>query len=360
MNKLDKQLKHTVIWLAMSGLTILIFFIGSRDTSIIDRFYHDGMFQFIRVINDYTIGLLPFPAVYLLFIGLLYFLWSRLIMPMVKRKANWKIMLLGLLRFLSISVVLFYLLWGLNYAQSPVEERIGMEMKGMTDQDLRTEFDLATNELSEIANQILDKNWTVDALKEKRFNEKEARDLIESVFDALGYQTLGKVRGRLLYPKGTLLVWNTAGIYIPFVGEGHVDGGMLAIQHPYVMTHEMSHGYGITDEGSCNFLAYLACRSSTNVFIRFSGVLGYWRYVASEFRRSHPDEYREKLDSLPPLVIESLVAIRDNNDSYPEWMPQVRYKVYDSYLKAQGIEEGMRNYSRVVQLVHAWRKTTGD
>jgi len=30
--------------------------------------------------------------------------------------------------------------------------------------------------------------------------------------------------------------------------------------------------------------------------------------------------------------------------------------VYDQYLKAQGISEGMENYGKVIPLVLAWRK----
>ena len=55
-------------------------------------------------------------------------------------------------------------------------------------------------------------------------------------------------------------------------------------------------------------------------------------------------------------MIADLEAINANNAAYPDIMPRFRDAAYDSYLKAQGIAEGMQNYGKVVLLVEAWRK----
>jgi hypothetical protein len=150
--------------------------------------------------------------------------------------------------------------------------------------------------------------------------------------------------------------WNTAGIYVPFSGEGHVDAGMLPVQIPFTLAHEMAHGYGVTDEGDCNFIAYLACRSSDDLQIRFAGVLSYWRYVASEYRFVFPDEYKTAFEELPDLVKQILLEIRANDARYPDLLPRFRNTVYDTYLKSQGVHDGLHSYSRVVQLVWAFEQ----
>ena len=43
------------------------------------------------------------------------------------------------------------------------------------------------------------------------------------------------------------------------------------------------------------------------------------------------------------------------NSKFTELAPKLRYQVYDSYLKAQGIAAGMLSYEEVLMLVHAWR-----
>jgi hypothetical protein len=52
-------------------------------------------------------------------------------------------------------------------------------------------------------------------------------------------------------------------------------------------------------------------------------------------------------------------AIRKQNSQYKELAPRLRYQVYDSYLKAQGIKAGMLNYDAVLMLVQAWRAARG-
>lgn len=349
-----KLIKSTSIWVMTCLGMIALLQLGGRFPGLIDRIYHRGIFQMIRWVFDYTVGLLPFPTVYLFFISLLILVF-RFLKRVKRGSSSLKTELLRLIRFVSIMIFSFYLLWGLNYKQTPVEKQVQLDILPMTDDDIADEFYQTNQELNAIIRQLESQNWGIDSLMSMRFREKEARKAIKNVLTQFGYPTPGKVRGRLLMPTGTLLIWNTAGIYIPFVGEGHIDRGLLPFQYPFVMTHEMAHAYGITDEGSCNFLAYLACREDPNLYIQFGGIFGYWRYVASEYRRSFPEKYKEKFTNFHPLLTECLNAVQENNQKYPEIMPKMRYHAYDQYLKAQGIEEGMRNYSRVVKLVYAWR-----
>ncbi|NBC09743.1 MAG: DUF3810 family protein, partial [Bacteroidetes bacterium] len=87
------------------------------------------------------------------------------------------------------------------------------------------------------------------------------------------------------------------------------------------------------------------------------GHLDHWRTLAIQYRRYAPEKYREYRESLPLGVQADLDAINQTLLRYPDIMPEFRYRAYDAYLKAQGIEEGMKNYSRVVMLVSAWRES---
>ena len=147
--------------------------------------------------------------------------------------------------------------------------------------------------------------------------------------------------------------FSTAGIYIPYSGEGHVDAGMLPVQIPFTMAHELGHGYGVTDEGECNFLAYIVCTTADDPMVRFSGLLAYWRYVAAEYRRFAPEAYKEQYNALPDLVRTTLQSIYENNRKYPDIMPQTRNLVYDTYLRSNGVDGGLVSYNRIVRWVAA-------
>ena len=141
-----------------------------------------------------------------------------------------------------------------------------------------------------------------------------------------------------------------------WTGEGHIDAGLYPLNWPFVMAHEMSHGYGIANEGVCNFLAFQVCSTDPDPYIRYSGTLYYWRYAAFEMMRFCPSELEARIDALPEGIRLDLKAIRDNYDRYPDLIPQWKDLVYDSFLKSQGLKAGVLSYDEVLVLTHAWRK----
>jgi hypothetical protein len=254
-------------------------------------------------------------------------------------------------------IFLFLTLWGYNYGRVPLEKNMKMEPHPLSMEELKIELEKSTKEVS-IARAAIP-NISDEAISDPSFLsdiENEIRRDVEVLLKKLDYPTPSQVRGRILKPKGILLRFSTAGVYFPWTGECNVDGGLHPIQIPFTLAHEFAHGYGFTDEGTCNFLAYLACSQSDNPYFQYSGRLGYWRYVASSYRRYFRKEYKTFFDELPKGLVADLYAIEENQDRYPDILPEFRDVVYDSYLKSQGIKEGMKSYSRVVMLVNAWRK----
>lgn len=356
MRKIDRRW----IWIALAAILVLFRIVLGNFPFLIEQYYSRGIFQLVRYVNDYTISLLPFPLLYLLIAGgLFYFI--RKILRIRKSRIGWKQRLIQFLfstaAFLSAVVSLFLLLWGFNYARLPLEKQIGIDPMPLDSTELKTELDALTEELRLVLDQLPNQSSaSLESIIVEGDIENKMRQEVIQTFNSLDYPTGGRVRARLLKPKGVLLRINTAGFYFPFVGECHVDNGLHPLQIPFVMAHEMAHGYGITDEGSCNFIGYLTCSTSKDPLIRYSGILAYWRYLASDYRAYYPEEYAQFFKTLPAQVVDDLIAIRDNSDKYPDIFPKFRTIAYNTYLKTQGIAEGMKNYDRVVMLATAWRK----
>lgn len=185
--------------------------------------------------------------------------------------------------------------------------------------------------------------------------EPKIRACLTAVLADFHYPTPGRVRGREL-PAGALLSFNTAGVYLPWVGEGHIDGGLHPLQKPFTLAHELAHGYGFTDEGTCNFLAYLACLRCSDPYVRYSGELTYWRYVFSALRQQSRSAYLLTRAKIPSGMHNDLAAIKDAMARYPDRLKGLQASAYDGYLKSQGIQTGMGSYDYIVQLTIAWRK----
>ena len=356
---INKKERNRFVWILLGVLTVFLLRFASRHPQAVENVYGHFLYPGIRTVFRYTFGLLPFPAIAVVVLLALLHLYRTSIRPAFRREVTWRSFLTGLLATAGGLIFLFYALWGFNYARTGVVARMALDAPPLDSVMLSREFEIATAELDRHA---FIHESTIRSLMQQKDNSRE-NDLalgVSHLITPLGYPDVPRPRGRLLGPKGVLLRFSTAGIYIPYSGEGHVDAGMLPVQIPFTMSHEIAHGYGVTDEGECNFVAYLACSASEDVFTRFSGLLSYWRYVASEYRRNFPDSYKTRFEELHPLIRETLIAIHENNSKYPDIMPRVRNAVYDTYLRSNGVEDGLISYSRMVRMVSAYRRSASQ
>lgn len=353
--------RRKIVWIALGLLALLLS--SLLPAGFVEKYYSRGLFLGVRQLFTALNSWLPIASVYLLFFGLLAWLIYRSI-HFFKRKNKWGErlgqLLTSLLAFAGGVVFFFQFLWGFNYNRESLESGLGIETKPLSIDELRAELDAATLDVHN-SRKLL--STPEDSLTPTRLAPADLENLVRreltSLLNRRGYPTPGKVRARRLWPKGLLLRISTAGVYIPFTGEGNVDAGLHFLQLPFVMAHEMSHAYGFGDEGTCNFLVYLSCVQSGDLFLNYVGYLYYWRYVAGEYRSAQPDAYKEFWQNLPDGLKADLQAIREEMDKYPDIFPDFRDATYNAYLRAQGIQEGMKNYDRVVMLVQAWRRKKG-
>ncbi|MFK7935443.1 MAG: DUF3810 domain-containing protein [Saprospiraceae bacterium] len=354
--------KSTWFWLLSGIVAVGLRLIASPE--MIERLYSRGIFIGIRNVIDYTIGWLPIPLIYIFVIGLVAILVIR-IRRFFKLDMKWQrrlgSALLGILTFISGGIFLFLILWGYNYGRLPLEQQLNLKPQPLTIEELRTELETTATELIQLRAAI--PAVTDSALTSDYFPadlEHQLRASLTNWLQQNGYPTPGRVRGRTLFPKGIFLRFSSSGLYFPFTGEGNVDAGLLHLQRPFVMAHELSHGYGFGDEGLCNFLGYMACMNAADPVIQYCGKLGYYRYVASDYLRYHPEAYQEFRAQLPLGIPNDLNAINTNLNDYPDIMPRLRYAAYDTYLKTQGITEGMKNYNRIVMLKRAYEESNAS
>ncbi|MCB9290395.1 MAG: DUF3810 domain-containing protein [Lewinellaceae bacterium] len=352
--------KTKLAWILMGAATLVLRAVLSGHPEIVESYYSRGVFPILRWLIDYLFAWFPVPLIYPFLIGLIYFLvrkvagWWRRGYPSLWKKGLDG--LLGTAAFLGGGIFFFLVLWGFNYGRQPIEEQMGLELEPLSFSELKEEFNHEAEVIKRLRNQIpgaTREPISKDMLPENL--ENKLRSELENWLSQHGFSTVGRVRGLYVYPKGVFLRFSSSGLYFPFTGEGHVDAGLHPLQKPYVMAHELAHGYGFGDEGTCNFLGYLACIQSEDPLIAYVGHLNYWRTLAADYLQYEPEKYREFRESLPLGIQSDLDAINEVLKRYPDIMPRFRYYAYDAYLKSQGIHEGMKNYDRVIMLARAWR-----
>lgn len=351
--------KYPGIFLGL--IAYLISMLVSVFQGLVDDIYYRGIFQGLRVLYDYTLGFLPFPMVYLLFFALVVFIVQHFRKIQIEWDSN-KItasLWMGTLHLISMFGMVgfaFYMLWGYNYQRTPIDQELGLNFNSeIEDQELLDEVAIITKHMLNARKAIKKDQLSIGLEDLPRNLEREVRENLSLVLNEMGYPTHGRPRVRVLAPRGILLRISTAGVYIPFVCEGHIDAGLHPIQRPYTMAHEMTHAYGFTDEGVCNFIAFLACNKSENPLLKYSALRVYWQYLLNQIYKAYPEEYANTRKLLPISIKKDFKEVREYMDRYPDIMPVVRDKIYDSYLKSHGVKSGISSYSQIVRMMMAWK-----
>ncbi len=318
--------------------------------------YSRTLYPWLHRLVSSVFGFLPVPGLYVLLV--LFVVETVLNVRRIWRKpGRWLRLALSGANVVIWMVVLFQLLWGLNYRRVPVAQQLGLEAVAPDTSRLR----LLAREAVDSLNALSQRVFRID---ERAIPSGQEAFAIPSglcqALEAAGYPCMLSARVRKLKPEGVLLRIGTAGFYLPYSGEGHLDSGLHPLQQPFVMAHELAHAQGFGDEGVCNFWAWLTTTRSADPFIAYSGWLSWWAYLSAELRHFAPELLDEAKAGLQPQVLADMAAIDERMDLFPDLFPSLRNWIYHHYLLAQGVAEGLDSYGQMVGLVVAWRQKNGS
>ncbi len=350
------QRRHAGIWFGL--ITLLLVLVAPAFPATVESLYSRGLYPILRKPLEGLSWLVPLPMTYVLATGLLVGIVWRVRKRLLRRppKTSRRFVHLFHRIFTVFSVIfgLFYWLWGFNYFRQPITTSLDLSPQAPAIETLVTTARKAALEAGQWRAQIPDVG--PDTLTAQHL-PAALTDSLQASYDRLlpkYHFSTAYVRPRLIRPGGWLLRFNVAGIYNPFVGEGNVSAALTAPQIPFTMAHEMAHGMGFGDEGTCNFWGLLATSQSQDPVVRYSSAFMRYRYFANELARRAPDELPCIVDSLDPGFRMDLIATRNNGRRYDGRLRKVGSQVNDTYLRAQGVEGGVDSYNRVVILWLAW------
>lgn len=146
-----------------------------------------------------------------------------------------------------------------------------------------------------------------------------------------------------------------SGIYLPFTIEANYNGDMVPYNIPFTMCHELSHLRGFMQEEEANFIAYLACEQSDRSDFQYSASLMAWIYASNQLYKNDPDEYELMRAGLSKQARADLKANAMFWDTYEGTVSEIADKVNDTYLKANGQQDGVNSYDRMVDLLVAYK-----
>ena len=149
------------------------------------------------------------------------------------------------------------------------------------------------------------------------------------------------------------------GYYFPFSMEANYNNVMYIANFPATMCHELAHLRGYIYEDEANFISFLACIQSEDPFFQYCGYLSVLYYLDNDLYAAVSDEkYWEQVWIEPQVHMDNVFLKQEEWDRIEEEAPldtevveAVSDEFTDTMLKANGVEDGMMSYNRVVELL---------
>jgi hypothetical protein len=316
---------------------------------MIDRFYSRDAYPVIQGAVTTLSNAIPFAVLDLLLVVLVVLL-VRWVMRLVRVArasgvvtAAWDVFRRGV-RAASIVAILFLLMWGLNYRRTSLEVSLNLTGPRPSADDLQS----AILEANALASRVRPSFVPSDA---PGYADVVRR--LPAPFNValrqLNRPTLN-VPGRPKYSLVLTPYFTAAGIdgmIDPLALESIVHPDLLPVERPFILAHEWAHLAGAADEAEASAIGWLACMKG-DPELAYSASVYLIGEAGSALSR---DRWRAVAVRLDPAVRSDLNAIARRVEREQPTVQRTASRVYDTYLKANRVDDGVASYSRALTLI---------
>jgi hypothetical protein len=356
-----KNVYKKYIPLALIPAGLVLAYITSLYPSFTEKWYSNGLNRYITKILSNISDIFPFAVSEILVIlGVVFLLWMfiRAIISIVRNKGRRTKMTFRLvLGIVSVASIIYFVdvsLWGLNYNRQPFSVIAGLDVKDAPVQELAAMCEDIIERTNTLRLEVSeDENGVMRLSTSKRVMFKNA---------VKGFEEAGRIypelAGRYGRPKGAsfselMSYQNITGMFTFYTGEALVNTSAPDSLMPSTTCHEMVHQRGFAREDEANFIAYIACSLHPDKDFRYSGMLLAMIHSMNALYRADYDRFASLYDKYGEGVKRDLQYNREYWKKYEGIVEKVSDKLNDSYLKANGQEDGVQSYGRMVDLLLA-------
>lgn len=363
---MSKKLK--LLSLLLFPLSILINTISSRYPYFIEKYYSISINKFIVAILSNISGIFPFSlyelTIYLIVISIVSFIIYTIYIIISnpnKLKVFIKNSLLNILSIISIAYFLFIILWGLNYNRIPLETTLienynlkynkSISSIDKTKEGLANLYEFLIENANEARKLVKSSNGIMKANTDYKGIINRAYLGYESILDFLPNLSGNYSNAKYVMSSKLMCYTGITGIYFPFTGEANVNIAIPDIYIPSTTLHEMAHQRGYASEDEANFIAYLASINHPDIDFKYSGYILALNHTANALYSVDYDTYVSLSKNISEDVLDDLKNYRDFWDKYEGKIDDISNEINNTYLKANGVSEGVKSYGKMVDLL---------
>jgi hypothetical protein len=315
----------------------------------VERWFSTGIYPRMQSALTPLSNLLPFALFDVLTIGAGLLVIGAVVRAMrtARRLRQWRPLLhtmAGILTAAAAGYLVFLLVWGFNYRRVPMTERLVLDRPVPTVDDAVELGLMAVERLNALHGSAHEGGWHTQPHEDMALRAAFAQ--VQQLLSDAPAAVPGRLKASLY---GYYFRWSGVdGMVDPFALEVIGNPDLLPWEIPFVAAHEWAHLAGYAEESEASFVGWLTCLRGS-VEAQYSAWLSLYWQIAGE---SGPDEralLAWALDEGPRGDITAVVA-RMERGQLP-WLRTASWRVYDSYLRANRVEQGVRSYGEVLTLI---------
>ena len=322
--------------------------LGPRPAALVERLYAARAYPLLQSVVTQLSNAAPFALFDVLLVVAVVggiAVWGGALRRARRTRSGWPLAAAARMSVVAgaAGYLWFVALWGLNYARPPVDLRLGLPAGAASAVEVAALLDRAVRGAND------------DHAAAHAAGFPGPADVPSDLVDALG--RVERADGRpattaVGRPKPTLLglyfrMAGVDGLTAPFALETLLNPDLTGPERPFVLAHEWAHLAGYAPEADANFVAWRVTQAA-GVAARYSS----WLFLVSETAAQVPrDERRGHLERLNAGPRRDLDAIARRASQRVDLVERVGWRVYDGYLRSQGVPDGVRSYSRVIDLI---------
>lgn len=249
----------------------------------------------------------------------------------------------------------FALNFGAGYHTSSVDDLLELDREDVSAEQLRETAEILVEEINKYTDS-LGVNAAGSTVMPYGYDKLSAKllDAYDTVSEEYAFISRFPSRIKPVMLSEPWTYTHIAGVYTYFTGEANINTNFPDYTLPYTAAHEMAHQRGIAREDEANFVAFLVCIASDDEYIRYSGYLNLYEYVANALYSADKDAYFEVRAGLDAKARTEMSAYSAFFDKYRENVAaNVTETVNNTYLTMQGTP-GTKSYGMVVDLAVAY------
>jgi hypothetical protein len=319
------------------------------SSGAIERGYSTTIYPRIQRVVTPVSNLVPFAVFDVLTlagVGVLIVLSARAVRrAMAERRLRPLLTAIGQIGTAAACVYLvFLLLWGLNYRRVPMAERLVLDRAAPSTEQVMALGLEAVGRMNALHQPAHRDGWERDPRKDTAL--LVAYRFVQETLTGQSSAIPGRLK-RTIY--GPYFRWTTVdGMVDPFALEVLANPDLLPYERTFIAAHEWAHLAGFADESEANFVAWLTCLHA-GVPAQYSAWLGLYWQIGGEVAVDNRKRLWEAMEEGPRRDV---LAISDRlRRGQLPFLRNASWRVYDRYLRANRVEEGIRSYGQVINLI---------